>query len=177
MSLFTNVLGWIKEISGHLKTEETCDEAVRMEPYSLEFVPDHLKTEEMCKEAVHRDPYILRYVPDHLKTQEMCEEVIHVRPAAFFLIPDHFKTQEMCIRAVKVNPWQLYDVRDWFVILQEMQYEDFDDDDDEIIKWHDGYKKRKVQKAKIKEELLPLVWYHDRVMDWCMSEEEKGWQK
>ena len=42
-----------------------------------------------------------------------------------------------------------------------MWYEDFDDDgdddddDDEIIKWYDGYKKRKAQKAQIKEELLP----------------------
>ena len=43
-----------------------------------------------------------------------------------------------------------------------MWYEDFDDDDDdddddenEIIKWYDGYKNRKTQKAQIKEELLP----------------------
>ena len=45
--------------------------------------------------------------------------------------------------------------------------------DDEIIKWYDGYQKRKAQKAKIKEELLPIAWHPDRVMDWCMSEDEK----
>ena len=29
--------------------------------------------------------------------------------------------------------------------------------DDEFIKWYDGYQKRKAQKAKIKEELLPIA--------------------
>ena len=56
-------------------------------------------------------------------------------PAAFFLIPDQYKTQEICNKAVKVDPGQLYDVLDWFVVLQEMWYEDFDndnhDDDDD----------------------------------------------
>ena len=102
------------------------------------------------------DLYTLRYVPDNLKTQEMCEEVMHVRSAAFLLIRDRLKTQEMCIRAVKVDPWQLYDVPDWFVVLQKMWHEDFhdddddDDDDDEIIKWYNGYKKTQGSKSKNK---------------------------
>ena len=83
-----------------------------------------------------------------------------------------FKTQEMCIRAVEVDPWQLCDILDWFVVLQETWYEDFDYDD-EIIERHDGYKKRKAQKAKIREELLPISWHPDHVIDWCMSEDEK----
>ena len=46
----------------------------------------------------------------------------------------------------------------------------WDDDDcychdDEIIKWNDGYQKRKAQKAKIKEELLLISWHPHRVMD------------
>ena len=48
-----------------------CNETVRMEPYSLEFVPDRLKIEEMFKEVVRRDSYSLMYVSDHLKTQDM----------------------------------------------------------------------------------------------------------
>ena len=40
-------------------------------------------------------------------------------------------------------------------------------------KWYDGYKKRKAQKAKIKEELLPITWHPSRYWDWCMSEDEK----
>ena len=59
---------------------------------------------------------------------------------SIFFIPDQFKTQEMCIRAVKVDPWQLYNAPDWFALLQEMCYGDFDDDDD-LIEWYDGYKK------------------------------------
>ena len=30
-----------------------------------------------------------------------------------------------------------------------------------------------IQKANIKEELLPIAWHSGRVMDWCMSEDEK----
>ena len=44
MSLYAAVPNWIKEIPDHLKTQEMCNEAVRMEPWSLKFVPDHLKT-------------------------------------------------------------------------------------------------------------------------------------
>ena len=53
----------------------------------------------------------------------------HVRREKFFLIPDRFKTQKMWIRAVKTGPWRLYGVPDWFVLLQEMWCEDFDDND------------------------------------------------
>ena len=55
----------------------------------------------------------------------------------------------------------------------------YDDDyvynDHEMIRWYDGYKKRKAQKAKIKEELLPIAWYPDRIKDWCMSGDKKSW--
>ena len=43
-----------------------------------------------------------------------------------------------------------------------------------MIKWYKGYQKRKAQKAKIKEELLSTAWHPDRVIDWCMPENEKG---
>ena len=42
-----------------------------------------------------------------------------------------------------------------------------------MIKWHDGYKKGKAQKASIKEELIPISWHPDCAMGWCMSEDEK----
>ena len=44
-----------------------------------------------------------------------------------------------------------------------------------MIKWYHEYQKRKAQKAKIKDDLVPIAWYPDRVMDWCMSEDEKSW--
>ena len=96
----------------------------------------------------------------------MFGEVMRVRPAAFFLIFDRFKTQEMCIIAVEVDPWQLDDVPDWFVVLQEMWYEDFDDD--HLIKWHNAYIKRKTQKAEIEKELMPIAW-HPEVTDSCFK--------
>ena len=52
-----------------------------------------------------------------------------------------------------------------------------DDDDDKCFKWYDDYKKRKAQKAQIKKELMLIAWHPDRVVDWCMSEDEKRWWK
>ena len=43
-----------------------------------------------------------------------------------------------------------------------------------IIEWHNGYRKRRAQKEKIKEELLPVAWHPIRVMN-CMSGDEKRW--
>ena len=102
----------------------------------------------------------------------MCEEIMHVRKAVFFFIPDRLKTLKMCIGAVKGDPWQLYDVPNWFVVLQKMWYEDRDENN-EIIQLYEGYKKHKPRKANIKEELLSIAWHPDCVMDWCMSEDEK----
>ena len=45
--------------------------------------------------------------------------------------------------------------------------------DDELIEWYNGYKKRKAQKASIKEELITVAWHPSRYLDWCMSEDEK----
>ena len=67
-------------------------------------------------------------------------------------------------------------MHDWFVTQQQIDVW-YDDDnvynDKEMIKWYDGYKSRKGQNSKIKEEPLPIAWHPDRVMDWCMSEDEK----
>ena len=148
--VYANVPCWIREAFNRLKTEGMYDEAVRMEPRPLGFVPNHLRTQAMCNEAVRREPYRLLYVPDHLITQEMCEEAMRVRPATFFLIPDRFKTQEMCIRAVRGGPWNLRHVPDSFVTQQQIKI--WHDDvyycnNDKLIKWYEGYQKRKTQKA------------------------------
>ena len=55
MSLSANVPRWIREIPGHLKTQEMCEEAVGIQPRSLAFFPDQIKTEKMCNEAVGRE--------------------------------------------------------------------------------------------------------------------------
>ena len=46
-------------------------------------------------------------------------------------------------------------------------------DDDEITEWYEEYQKRKAQKAKITEELLPIPWHPPRYSDWCVPEDEK----
>ena len=84
----------------------------------------------------------------------------------------------MCDQAVKDYFFSLQFVPDVFVTQQQID-KWYDDDyaynDNEMIEWYEGYKKRKAQKAKIKEELMPIAWYPNRLTDWCMSEDEKRW--
>ena len=68
----------------------------------------------------------------------------------------------------------------WFVTEEQIDICYDDDDycnDDELIEWYNGYQKHKIQKAKIKKELLPIAWHPNRVMNWCMSKDEKGLRK
>ena len=44
--------------------------------------------------------------------------------------------------------------------------------DDSLIRWYEDHKKRKAQKASIKEELLPIAWHPSRYWDWCVPEDE-----
>ena len=48
------------------------------------------------------------------------------------------------------------------------------DNNDKFFKWYDAYKKRKAQKAKIKEEFLPLSWQPSKLWDWCVFENGQG---
>ena len=41
-----------------------------------------------------------------------------------------------------------------------------DNNEYKFLEWRYGYKKRKVQKAKIKEELSPLAWHPSSGWDW-----------
>ena len=99
-SLPSNVPCWIITIPDHLKTQEMCNKAVRINSLSLAYVPDHFKTQGMCNGVVHNKPCMMLFVPDHLIPQEMCNEIIRTMPNAFHRILDQFKTQEMCINAV-----------------------------------------------------------------------------
>ena len=37
--------------------------------------------------------------------------------------------------------------------------------DDKLSEWYDGYKKRKAQKARIEEELMPIAWHPSKYWD------------
>ena len=153
-------------------TQELWNEAVQRAPWTLVWVPDQYKTQEMQKEAVQRAPWALVWVLVLLVTQEMCNEAVQGDPWTLGHIPDQYKTQEMCNEAVQREPEVLEYVPDWFVTLQKMWYEEFDDDD-VLITWRDAYIKRKAQKAKIKEELMPVAWHPDQWWNWCVPEDEK----
>ena len=115
-------------------------------------------------------------VPDCSKTQKVCIKTLEEDPWQLNDIPDYFKTQKMCDKAVQDYSSSLQFVPDWFVTQQQIDVW-YDDDywyhDEDVISWYNGYQKRKAQKTKIKEELLPIVWHSDRVMDWCMPGEKK----
>ena len=82
----------------------------------------------------------------------------------------------MCAKTVKDNTYSLQYVPDWFVTQQQIKlWHDNDDNrptgwwrNDEIIEWYEDHKKRKAQKASIKEGLMPIAWHPSRYWDWCM---------
>ena len=112
---------------------------------------------------------MLKLASAQFVTQEMCNEAVQSCPWMFEYVPDQFVMQEMCNEAVQRVPWMLKLVPDQFV-SQEMWNRDFDD---ALITWRDAYIKGKTQKAKIKEELMPLIWHPDRWWNWCVPEDEK----
>ena len=87
-------------------------------------------------------------------------------------VPNYFKTREMCNAVGMEDPLLLKYVPDWFVTQQQVKLLD-----DRLIKWYQGYQKRKAQKAKIKEELLPTACNPSRWWNWCTSKDEKKGQK
>ena len=153
-----------------------CDEAVRINPLSLAYVPYHLITQEMCNEIMRTMPDIFHRIPDRFKTQEMCIKAVKVDPWQPKDIPDHFKIQEMCDKSVRDYLFSLRYVPDWFVTQEQIDdnyHDNYVYNDNGIIKWYDGYKKRKAQKAKIKKELMSITWHPSRWWDWCIPEDEK----
>ena len=115
----------------------------------------------MCERAVEDEPEALEYVPDNLKTHMMCEKAIENEPYNLKVVPDHFKTQRICDKAVRDDSYSLQYVPDWFFTREgvAMWYNGskYCDDEDNFFKWHDSYRKRKAQKASIKEGLMPIA--------------------
>ena len=82
----------------------------------------------------------------------------------------------MVNKAVRYYLFSFQFVPDWFAAQQQIDLwydKNCVYNDNEMIKWYDSYKARKSQQAEIKEELLPIAWHPDRMMDWYMSEDEK----
>ena len=105
----------------------------------------------MYEKAVEKIPCLLYDVSDRLLMQEMCDIAVRMEPWLLRIIPDHFKSQEMCDEVVARHPYTLEHVHDWFVTQPEIGPWD-DDYHDELIKWYEGYQKRKAQKVKTEEK-------------------------
>ena len=105
--------------------------------------------------------------------------LIHIKSEdtrLLLILPDCFKTREMCQKSVDRYLYLLRYVPDWFVTDQQIKICHDNDEycnNDKLIQWYDGYKKRRAQKASIKEKLLPITWHQSRWRDWCVSEDEK----
>ena len=83
----------------------------------------------------------------------------------------------MCDDVVQRDSYSLQFVPDWFVTQEQLEiwHDDVDNcTDDELIRWYKRYEKRKTQKERIKEKLMPIAWHPDRVMDSGMPEDEKN---
>ena len=138
---------------------------VLRESYTLYYVADRLGMQEMYNEIMRAMPNAFHRIPDRFITQKMCNKAVKVDPWQLKDVPNHFKTQEMCNKAVRLFFSQF--VPDWFVIQQQIDvwYDDgYIYNDNEMITWYDDYKTLKAQKAKIKEELLPIPWHLDITM-------------
>ena len=134
----------------------------------------------MCIKAVEVDPSCLQLVPDHFKIKEMCNKAAYDCPWMFGDIPDHLKTREVCNEAVGWHLCLLDHIPDWVMTQQQIEIwhdGDYWHNNAFIITWYHGYQERKSQKAKIKEELLPVAGHPNLVMEWCMPEDEKRLRK
>ena len=135
---------------------------------------------KICNEAVRENPAAFFLVPNHFKTQELCEITLEVNPSQLYDIPDYLKTQKMCDNVMGRDSYSLQFVPDWFVTEEQIDVWYYDNEycnDDELIEWYNDYIKRKLQKAKIKEELLAIAWHPDCMIDWCLIEDKKRSRK
>ena len=153
-----------------------CERFIEKDLWALRLIPGHFKTQEMCIKAVEVDSWQLDDVSDNFKKQEMCERAVKKYPSILTFVPDHLKFQETYERAVKKYLRALEFVPDWFVAQEQVKLRhDYDDyhNDNYLIKWYEGYQKRKAQKAQIKKELMSIAWHPSRWWDWCVPEDEK----
>ena len=99
----------------------------------------------------------------------MCIEVVEKCPWLLTCVLDHFKTQEVCDKAIGAGSYILWHIPDWFVKQRPLEIRH----NYKCDKWYDRYQKRKAQKAQIKKDLMPIVWYPSRWWDWCVPNDEK----
>ena len=160
----------LQHVPNHFKTQSICERAVENVSCMLSHALDYFKTPEMCNKAVEADPCAFQYVPEDLITRKMCNKAVGDCSWQLEHVPNQHNTREMCNREVSWHNLCLFqNVPDWFegAIQQKIKiwYNAGSFYDDSLIERHEGYKRRKAGKTKIKEERLPIAWHPDRVMD------------
>ena len=68
---------------------------------SILIFDGNLKIQKMCDEAFRIESYSLHHVTDKYKNQEMCNEPMCIRPISFYLIPDHLKTKRCVFKQLR----------------------------------------------------------------------------
>ena len=82
----------------------------------------------------------------------MCNKAVKNELDSLKFVLDHFKTQKMCDKSVKDNSYSLQFVPDWLITKQQLKIMGDHCKNIWFIKRYNGHKKRKAQKALIKEE-------------------------
>ena len=144
-------LGYILTSLGYILTSPSLKVYINIGLFGLKAywkheVLDHLKTKETCIEAVEKI-HASWCVPDHLKTQEMYNKAVRIEPILLWYVPDHLKTQDMCNKAACKHTWLLQYVPHWFVAQQQLKIW-HNDDEDKFLGWYKGYKNIKNRRHK-----------------------------
>ena len=111
----------------------------------------------MSERAAEKYPGAPESLPDHRKMQEMYDAAVRKDLRTLRHIPDHFKTQEMCDDAVSKKQWLFEYVPNWLVTQQQIKkWHDYDDhcNNDDLIKWYEGYQITQGSKSKNKRRTL-----------------------
>ena len=124
----------------------------------------------MCRSSTHQTIFIEicpQLLQDSMFLISICPRLCAIRQRVIRLASFFFKIQEICGVAVSADSYFMKYVSDCYSKLQELWYKHLDNDDD-LVEWYSGYEQCKVQKAQMKEMLMPIVWNSTRMQDWYM---------
>ena len=109
-----------------VKTQELCNEMVKMTGFAIEEVPEKFKTKDLCLKAIENKGSLIRFAPEEfrrdpdfileavtrdqnaylyaLETDKLDKnfyvEVVHRNPLAIITVPEKFQSAEMRMEAV-----------------------------------------------------------------------------
>ena len=148
-----------------LGSQGTHEGVVLRESYTLYYITDRLRMQEIYNEIMCTMPNAFHRIPDRFKIQKICNKAVEVDPWQLKDLPNQFKTQEMCNKAVRYYLLSLQFVPDWLVTQQQIDLwydKDYVYNDNEMIKWYDGYKapnKQRLRGSFYPLPGIPIAWW------------------